>query len=258
MFEVMMVVCDKQNLTKKSVCRLLDYAPGNYNVVIVDNASTDAIVGVLSRRCSQEQIKLLRLKERVGPAAARSAGLRIAEADVVIAMDDDVWVQGDGWYEAMLGVLMEHPETALVGPCGSCVPAAITDNWTHHGYENAPYFGEATPSGVPGMLLDIIPGMCIAFRRERVVQVGFWDVCYDPFTAQDADLSLKLKSAGWDLRLAPVDVYHFGGGGQSHLLVERVTGESVNVTAGRSMGKFFKRWAGHEDIMVGNGEEGDG
>ena len=252
MFDVMMVVCDKYGLTTVSIQKLIDYAPGNYRITVVDNGGEPRIAGWLNKRRLEGKIQVVRLNKRVGPAAGRNAGFAATKSDVVVALDDDVWVMGPAWYRGLLQTLIVDPKTALVGPCGSRVPGSLREDWTHHGYENMPFFGKETASGEPSMLLDIIPGMCIAFKRQCVVEVGGWDDGYDPFTAQDADLCMQLKTADYDVRLGLANVNHFGGGGQSHLLVEAVTGENVLDVATRSLARFYDRWDDHEHLMVCN------
>jgi len=63
-------------------------------VIVVDDASTDATVSVLERAFGS-RICLLRLDRRRGPGGARNAGARLARGEFVAFLDsDDVWLPG--------------------------------------------------------------------------------------------------------------------------------------------------------------------
>jgi glycosyltransferase involved in cell wall biosynthesis len=64
---------------------------GEFQVVVVDDGSTDDTWQVLSALRASAPFKLtaLRLAENSGPGAARNAGWRAAEADVIAFTDDD-------------------------------------------------------------------------------------------------------------------------------------------------------------------------
>ncbi len=252
LFEVCMVVCDKGALIKRNIERLLEFAPGNYTITIVDNASTDDAKDYLLSLSNAGKIRLLRVEQRLGIAAARNVGFKFMKSEFVFAIDDDVWVRTPDWFVGMIDVLKANPKTALVGPCGTTFPNFEgAGGWTPHGYENAPQFGDSTPTGPSGMLMDSIPGMCMGLRREAFFQTDFFDTQFDPFCAEDADMCLQLKDLGWDLRLAPAYVDHVMGGQCSHFVAEELAGKPVEDVAEESMVKFFKKWEGRTDLLDG-------
>ena len=62
----------------------------NYEVIVVDDASTDATAAIVSEAAiSDQRIKLLRLAENRGPAAARNAALHAARGNWLALLDAD-------------------------------------------------------------------------------------------------------------------------------------------------------------------------
>ncbi len=87
-------------------------AQGAVEVIVVDDASTDATVETVEREFG-DCIRLLRLEHRRGPGAARNAGARLARGEFVAFLDsDDVWLPGK--FAAELEVFARFPEAEVV------------------------------------------------------------------------------------------------------------------------------------------------
>jgi glycosyltransferase involved in cell wall biosynthesis len=98
------------------VCDAIDSAlnqrPGDVEVIVVDDASSDDTAEVLARRYG-EAIRLVRLNKRSGAGAARNAGAALARGEFVAFLDsDDVWLPGK--LDAELRVLARFPDAEAV------------------------------------------------------------------------------------------------------------------------------------------------
>jgi glycosyltransferase involved in cell wall biosynthesis len=99
------LVCDAVNSA-------LAQGNGEVEVIVVDDASTDATVEVLEASFGS-RVRLLRLEHRRGPGGARNAGARLARGELVGFLDsDDVWLPGK--LAAELEVLGQFPEAEVV------------------------------------------------------------------------------------------------------------------------------------------------
>jgi glycosyltransferase involved in cell wall biosynthesis len=85
-----------------------------FEVIVVDDASTDETVELLERARTRGDLDLsiIRRDQSSGPATARNQGWQEARAPLVAFTDDDC-VAGPRWLEAALSVWREHP-TAIV------------------------------------------------------------------------------------------------------------------------------------------------
>ena len=98
------------------VCEAIESAltqrPGDVEVIVVDDCSTDQTVDVLARSFGS-RIKLLRQPARRGAGAARNAGVRHASGRLIAFLDsDDVWLSGK--LDAELDLLHRFPEAEAV------------------------------------------------------------------------------------------------------------------------------------------------
>lgn len=86
--------------------------PGEVEVIVVDDASTDNTIEEVTRVFGN-RVRLLRLAKRSGAGAARNAGVVLARGEFVAFLDsDDVWLPGK--LEAELRVFERFPTADAV------------------------------------------------------------------------------------------------------------------------------------------------
>jgi glycosyltransferase involved in cell wall biosynthesis len=98
------------------VCEAIESAlaqrPGQVEVIVVDDGSTDNTADELGRRFGS-RIRLLRMLRRGGIGAARNAGVREASGELLAFLDsDDLWLAGK--LEAELQVFDRLPGTEAI------------------------------------------------------------------------------------------------------------------------------------------------
>jgi glucosyl-dolichyl phosphate glucuronosyltransferase len=94
----------------------LDYPPTRYEIVIVDNGSTDATPAVVQNvrdNSAEHDVRYVR-EERLGLHNARHAGVWAAKGDILIFTDDDATF-APGWLRAYAAAFDAHPEMGAAG-----------------------------------------------------------------------------------------------------------------------------------------------
>jgi glycosyltransferase involved in cell wall biosynthesis len=76
-----------------------DYPKSEYEIVVVDNASTDHTAQIVARYASQANVRYV-LEKRIGLCIARNTGWQAAAAGYVALFDDDAIAQS-GWLAAI-------------------------------------------------------------------------------------------------------------------------------------------------------------
>jgi glucosyl-dolichyl phosphate glucuronosyltransferase len=100
----------------------LDYPPERYEILVVDNGSTDATPGVVQEvRHNNPRYRLSYVREdRLGLHNARHAGVWAAQGDILLYTDDDATF-ASGWLRAYMDAFDTHPEMAAAGgPVRAC------------------------------------------------------------------------------------------------------------------------------------------
>jgi len=169
----------------------LDYPA--FDIVVVDDGSTDDTFAIASRMQGRRGDVTLRVVTKLngGKAAALNAGIALARTPFVLCMDGDSRLAPDTLRHAM-----RHFADPRIGAVAGNVKVVNRDTlWTR--LQALEYIeGLNMARRAQGFLrvVNIIPGPIGIFRRDVLEQVGGYDT--DTF-AEDADLTLKILTAGW-------------------------------------------------------------
>jgi len=161
-------------------------APERYEVVVVDDGSTDATAGVVEAFLADARARFtfVRRPENRGPAAARNAGLAVARAPLVAFTDSDCEVAPD-WLERALARFAAEPEVA--GVEGRTDPKGDVGTLTHQMRNEA---------GGLFMTCNMV------YRREAIDAAGGFDERFRLAFLEDSDLAFAIMDAGgaiaWD------------------------------------------------------------
>ncbi|MGL5892694.1 MAG: glycosyltransferase family 2 protein, partial [Bacteroidia bacterium] len=162
----------------------------NWELIVVDDGSTDKTVSVAEQFCGDERISIIRQKN-AGVSAARNAGLLPAKGKYVAFLDaDDVWLPENLKRKV---ALLELPGNE---------PAMLA----HAAVENidiqSKRSGEINAGKAGNVLHDllswngtVVPGpSSILVRREAAVKIGGFDLQLS--TAADQDFFFRLAELG--------------------------------------------------------------
>jgi len=175
----------------------LDYP--HYEIIVVDDGSTDDTLANASRMAGEYGGCRVRVttKKNGGKASALNAGLAMAEHPIVLCMDADSRLESGTLKSAVV-----HFRDPSVGAVAGNVKVVNRRNlWTR--LQALEYVeGLNMARRAQGFLnaVNIVPGPIGLFRRDVLLAVGGYD--RDTF-AEDADLTLKILTAGWKIRYEP-------------------------------------------------------
>jgi len=188
---------------KDSIDSLLELDYTNYEIIIVNDGSTDntkevaeTVVGFRKGKRATIKVSLIN-KPNGGKSRALNAGIRHSKADFVLCMDGDSTLSVD-----TLRLGLRHFVDPAVGAVAGNVKIhnrnkMLTDLQSLEYIE-----GLNMPRSAQGFLrmVNIIPGPIGIFRRKAMMDAGFYSS--DTF-AEDADLTLKILAAGWKIAYEP-------------------------------------------------------
>lgn len=168
--------------------------------IVVDNASND---GSLEQLLSDfPDVHAVRLAENLGLSRARNIGLRTAASELVLFVDDDVYL-AETALESMLEVfsgnhadvvcprIVFHPEQDTIQSDGAAIHFAGMLSVL-----NANCSIAATPP-MPGPV-DAFTGACLLMDRRTLLELGGFDEDYF-FYFEDMELSYRLRALGYSL-----------------------------------------------------------
>ena len=195
---------------------LLDTDYPNYEVVVVDNASTDGSFAEIELSFgSDSRIKLVRNSENVGHSEGCNIGARIAKGRYIVFLDSDTEFKAENWLWELVKV-MENDGTVGLAQAKLvlsedksrldyvCVAVDALGTWA------ANYGSKEEMLRGTFEILAASSGCCI-IRREVFNQVGGFDADYFIYD-DDTDLSLRARLLGYRILFVPsASVIHRGG-----------------------------------------------
>lgn len=163
---------------------LAQHATESFEVVVVDNASTDATARLVDDYARRDaRVRLVNATDGRGPSHARNVGVRAARADLIVCCDADD-VVAPGWLSALAESLLDHEIVAGVLEVDSL---------------NAPDVVAARGASVPGSAGDFhgvtFPhGCAMGFRRDTYLGAGGLDERLR--AGEEIDLAIRLAARG--------------------------------------------------------------
>lgn len=165
------------------------YPKDQVELIVVDNVSTDGTAGVL--RAYEGRVRILHERKR-GPAAARNAGLAVAQGDLVAFIDADC-IADDEW----LRNIVQPLDDLSVGIAGGTIYATRPCNWVER-------FGEAIHDHRQSIEVFRPPYVITMNWCSRLAVLQRLNLFDDRFKrTEDVDLSFRVVQAGYSLVFQP-------------------------------------------------------
>jgi len=157
-----------------------------YEVVVVDDASTDNTAGV----CRTFPLKVVRLKENHGPAIGRNVGVSQAKGTILFFLDSDVTFAPD-LLKRMLHHMLDDPELSGVGTLSSPIP--LNPCFFSRYFALQEYLMMDRLLGDAGRAkLSYICTRCGCIRRQVFDQIGGFNEVYREPSIEDYELSMRM------------------------------------------------------------------
>ncbi|MEM9382995.1 MAG: glycosyltransferase family 2 protein [Planctomycetota bacterium] len=184
-------------------------------IVVVENASTDASLNVLNSHF--RGVEILRMKSNVGACTARNVGMRAAKYRWVLLVDNDV-VLAPNTLERLRDALVERPDAVMAQPRSLFKDAPDRVHYDggdlhYAGLISLHSFGAKLDevAGPPVEEVDVLISLCLLLDKKEIVEAGGFDESYF-ILFEDLDLSHRLRLAGHALlKVNDAPVLHDAG-----------------------------------------------
>lgn len=212
----------------------------NYELILIDNASTDGVreeVQRLARDVSSVRIILNDTNRGFGPG--NNQGMLAATGEILVLLNNDTMAP-KGWLSRLAHHLRDR-NLGLIGPATNRACNEAQLDFTYQTY--AEYQNVARTQGLrhAGVRIPIrMPMMfCTAFRRDVVEAVGMLDERYEVGMFEDEDYAMRVRAAGYDVAWTPeVYVHHAYHASIGKLLP---TGEYMRLVQ-QNKHRFEEKW----------------
>jgi len=211
---IVVLTWNKLNYTKKCfnfLKRNTKYA--NWEVIVVDNGSTDGTIDYLKekKRSEGEKYKIILNSKNLGYAGGVNQGIKAAHGDYILLLNNDVYVW-ENWLTNMVDTIEGEEEISVVGarliyPQNNRIQHAgiafIRKIEPLHIYKNSSI---NNPNVNEVRSVDAVTGACMLIKREIIDEIGFFDERFKFGGFEDTDFCLRSRIKGYKIIYLPTSV----------------------------------------------------
>jgi len=210
---IVLVTYNNLNLTIQCVNSILRNTTWpDYQLIVVDNGSKDGTCEYLEHlRQEVPGAKIILNPNNRGFAAANNQGLREADGDIMLLLNNDTVVPG-GWLDPLVRHLRDL-SVGLVGPVTNAVGNEAKIEVSYTDIQQMQGFADRYTEAHAGRSFDIpmLAMFCVAFRRGILEEVGYLDEAFGIGMFEDDDYSRRVQAAGYRTVCAEdTFIHHYG------------------------------------------------
>lgn len=187
----------------------------NYEVIVVDNASTDDTVAIVSDIEDRDpRVKLIRLSQNTGFAAGNNRGVEVARGEFLVLLNADTMVT-PGWLHRLRRHLQDDASIGLICPVTNHAGNEARVEVTYRDAIEMEAFARRRAQAFHGQRTSIpmVPLFCGALSAALYREVGGLDESYGIGMFEDDDFSQRIRLMNKSIVCAEdCFVHHFGQG----------------------------------------------
>ncbi len=211
---IIMLTFNALEYTKKCVRTILDHTQIPYEIIFVDNGSTDGTVDYLKELSKKyPHIHVIFNTHNKGFAYGNNQGARKARGKYVLFLNNDVLVS-EGWLENLVQAIELNPRIGMIGPITNSISGL--QRVTHVPYNDESGF-HAYAAKVRQINRDKITprrriaGFCMLMPKKLFTDLKGFDKRFGTGNFEDDDLCLRLRNKKFAIMVHEgVFIHHYG------------------------------------------------
>jgi len=189
---IVISVYNAEKRIKEVVDALLKQDYDSYEIVLVDDGSTDGSLKIISKLADNDKRIRVFSQKNKGGAAGRNLGIKNAQGKYLVLTDDDVILEKN-WLKKTIPILEKDEKSFVISVIKNNRPKNMT-------YLEDLLFDYAMASRMSNNRNEGLMFMTNAFSKRETVKAGLYDVKFGGSAAgADIDLWVKMRNNGCKL-----------------------------------------------------------
>jgi len=209
---VIVVSYNSEKYISKCIESLLDTNYPNFEIIVVDNGSSDKSLEVLKKY--QDKIKLIESKKNLGFAGGNNLGIKNSDGKIIVLINPDAYVTPNSIQEMVIPFLTDdkimitgpkilYPGTTKIQSAGGILYKNGLSR--HIGYGEQDNHQYDLPRTV-----DYVTGAAMAIKKELFKMTGLFDTIYNPAYYEETEKCFLARKLGYKVVYSPKStVYHY-------------------------------------------------
>ncbi|MDR3642697.1 MAG: glycosyltransferase [Candidatus Doudnabacteria bacterium] len=228
---IIAVVINNLEVNKRFVSSVWQYTTGDYELILIDNASTDKKSIKFFKRNAD---KYFRFDKIISLSKAWNKGIELSEGKYVAVVNNDVVVPSN-WFAPLKQTLDKDPKAGMVSPITLWLLVGLYGNKITKKMDQS--FGK--PYKLQ-KFKDVVWGEFMLFTRKAVDAVGGFNPIYERGGSEDLEILFQLYDKGFNVYTDPrVFVYHEGSRSQTPDIISK---KDRNKYWNKNWKLFLSRW----------------
>ncbi|MFC5648063.1 glycosyltransferase family 2 protein [Paenibacillus solisilvae] len=228
---------------KQCIDSIGDHTRLLYEIIVVDNASTDGTADYLKKISSQVRYRVLETNR--GFAGAINIGMMMAKGTTLLLLNNDTIVT-KRWLENMLDCLNSDPLIGMVGPVTNYISGDQRIEVPYKNVADMPAFAQHfnIPDPAKWQRTDRLTGFCLLLRRELWERTGFMDEGFKVGNYEDDDYNIRVRLQGYSLVIArDTFIHHYGS------VSMKALGEKLTEVNNHNMHVYMDKWGNPHELI---------
>jgi len=182
--------------TKKCLSSLKLSTRFPYNIIIVDNGSTDGTREYIEKN---KYARLIKTKSNLGYAGACNVGMQTSNSKYIILSNNDILFT-PGWLSKLIETAELNSRIGLVGPITNLAAGSHKEMLRSYKTDSQMLFQAAELRKINHGLVHEVPWLvffCTLIKRSVYEKIGLLDDSFGLGGHDDLDYSMRARSAGY-------------------------------------------------------------
>jgi len=208
---IVLVLYNQLEYTTKCLSSIKSRVKCNYEIIVIDNASTDGTHDYFKKEVNY--VRYFRNRENIGFPAAVNQAINKALGDYILILNNDT-VLTDNLVERLIEVTKSDSRIGIVGPISNEVSGLQKDkNAKYNSIEEMHKYAAEVQQKNKDEIIHFprVAFLCTLIKREVIDKIGGLDERFSPGNYEDDDFCLRAQLAGYKTVIAKdVFIHHYG------------------------------------------------
>ncbi len=198
-FSIIIPTYNRKGVLRKCLNALFNQSidSSNYEVIVIDDGSSDGTEEMLSAFCGNSNFKYIR-QENKGPSVARNTGAKAASSSLILFIDDDV-IASQGLVKAHLEGHRGNSGIAILGYTPFDPDCVINRNVAYYKNKWDNLFENMGKINGALLIYYYFITLNLSIERELFLCIGGFDETFPCADFEDTEFGYRFSRAGYSL-----------------------------------------------------------